>query len=84
MAGCVHGGGMHGRWHVWQGEHALPGGMWWGHVWWGACVTRGVHGRGMCGQGACMAGGMCGKGACMAGEMAIAADGMHPTGILSC
>ena len=39
--------------------------------------------------GACMAGGMCGRamcmvGACVAGEMAIVADGMHPTGMHSC
>ena len=32
----------------------------------------------VCIAGACMV------GACMAGEMTIAADGMHPTGMLSC
>ena len=31
-----------------------------------------------------MVGCVCGGGACMAGEMAIAADGMHPTGMHSC
>ena len=41
-----------------------------GHAWQGGRVW----------WGACMAGGH----ACMAGEMAIAADGMHPTGMHSC
>ena len=50
----------------------------WGRCAWGACVWGGM-------QGVCMAGGMHGRGgACVAGETAIAADGMHPTGMLSC
>ena len=35
-------------------------------------------------QGAYMAGGVHGREACVAGEMATAANGMHPTGMLSC
>ena len=60
------------------------------HAWlgWGACMAGGVHGS----WGACVAsggrvwqvGGMHGKGACVVGEMAIAADGTHPTGMHSC
>ena len=55
-----------------------------------------MHGREACVAGrVCMAGGMCGRGcawqggmhggggACMAGETATAADGTHPTGMLS-
>ena len=91
MAGGVHGkGGMCGEgWHAWQGcvcgmgvymvggcdrEHAWQGGMLGRDV----CMAGGVHGRGCAWQGVCMAGG---HG--MAGEMATAADGMHPTGMLS-
>ena len=44
----------------------------------GACMVREVCIAGACMVGACMV------GACMAGEMSIAADGMHPTGMLSC
>ena len=59
----------------------------------GACGYVGVHGGGVHGgacvrggmQGVCMVGGMHGRGgACVAGETATAADGMHPTGMLSC
>ena len=48
----------------------------------GGCMTGGgMHSRGYVWQRreACMAG-----GACVAGEMATAADGMHPIGMLSC
>ena len=44
----------------------------------------GMHGRGHVWQGACVAGRCVWWGACVAGEMAIVADGMHPTGIHSC
>ena len=49
----------------------------------GACVAGGVSGRGMCVAGGnCDRGGMHGRGGvCVAGEMAIAADGTHPTGM---
>ena len=48
-------------------------------------MAEGIHGRGMNGRVACTAGGMHGWGeACVAGEMAIAADGTHPTGMHSC
>ena len=73
-------GGMHGSWC--------------GHAWWGGMHDRGMHGRGACLAkehfgGACMVGSMHGgehawRGACMAGETATAADGMHPTVMLSC
>ena len=75
--------------HAWQGGHVWPGGM---HGR-GACVGRGhVWGGGMCGVGAggmhgrqCASqGGVRGGGACVAGETATAADGTHPTGMLSC
>ena len=49
----------------------------------GMCMAEGdgVHGRGCAWQrGACLAGG-CG---CMAGEMAIAANGIHPTRMHTC
>ena len=39
----------------------------------GSCMAGGMHG------GVCMA-----RGVCMAGEKATTADGMHPTGMLSC
>ena len=43
----MHGGGMHGGGHAWQGDmHGR-----------GVCMAEG-----MCGRGACMAGGMCGRG----------------------
>ena len=55
------------------------------------CVAGGMHGgRGACVVGACMVGGACVVGvcvageACMAGKTAIAAGGMHPTGMYSC
>ena len=50
-----------------------------GYVWQGACVAGGMHGWGYAWQGS-----MCGRGACVTGEMATAADGTHPTGMLSC
>ena len=65
----------------------MVGGVWWGmrgrgHV--GVCMAGGMHwGRGVC-MGACMAGGVWWGGACVAGKMAIAAGGMHPTGMHSC
>ena len=40
----------------------------------GSCMAGGMHGGGVC-----MA-----RGVCMAGEKATTADGMHPTGMLSC
>ena len=43
----------------------------------GACMVEGEHGREHAWQG------VHGRGACMAGEMATAADGMHPIGMLS-
>ena len=49
--------------------------------------SGGMHGGGHVSRGACVAGGlgMCGgRGACVAGETATAADGTHPTGMLSC
>ena len=65
----------------------MAGGVWWGmrgrgHV--GVCMAGGMH----WGAG-CMHGGMHGRGcvvggACVAGKMAIAAGGMHPTGMHSC
>ena len=78
MAGSVCGGGVHGRWHVWQGVCMVGGMHGEGCVWHGACMVGGV----------CMVGhawwGVCLVGACMAGEMATAAGGMHPTGMHSC
>ena len=50
-----------------------------GHVWQG-----GMHGRGHAWQGMCMARGMHCRGACVAEEKATAADGTHPTGMISC
>ena len=50
------------------------------------CAWWGMHGGGVCMAGAYVTGSMHGmhsKGACMAGEMATAADGTHPTGMLS-
>ena len=45
---------------------------------WGACVMGGMNDRGVC-----MAGGVHWVGgACVAGEMATAAEGTHPTGML--
>ena len=41
----VHGGGMHGRGHAWQGTCIARGHVWQGvymaggHVWWGACMV---------------------------------------------
>ena len=48
----------------------------------GECMANGGHARqgGRQGEG-CVLGG---RGACVAGEMAISADGMHPTGMHSC
>ena len=48
-------------------------------------VGGGMHGRGHVWQRECVAGGMHGRGACMAGgcAAAIAAGGMHPTGMHS-
>ena len=69
--GGMHGRGMHGRGHAWQGRHA-----WWGGGKHGgrACVAGGMHGSGEhAWQGACVAGGMHGgghvwcRGMCMAG-----------------
>ena len=83
MTGGVHGRGVHGSRHAWKGM-CMAGGVngmvcaWQG----GAYVAGGMQGR-----GACMVGGMHGGnawGACMAGETAIAAAGMHPTGMHSC
>ena len=87
--GGVHGGGVCmgrvvcGRGHVWH-RACMIGGMhdrgyawqegcggghvWWGHVWWGH-AWQGMRGGG---------------GACVVGETATAADGTHPTGMLSC
>ena len=97
VAGGMHGGGMHARWHAWQGV-CMAGGMHGGgHAWQGACMVGDFHGGG---GGLCdrehawqgyhvWQGGMHGRGhvwqgGCMAGEMATAADGTHPTGMHSC
>ena len=56
-------------------------------MWQGACVAGGIRGRGVHGGGGGMHGrGMCvaGLGACVIGNTATAADGTHPTGMLSC
>ena len=78
----VHSGGMHDR-GAWVGDAwGLHVGTWecMGEVCMGggACVGGGMH-------GVCMAGVVHGRGgACVAGETATAADGMDPTGMLSC
>ena len=48
---CVLQGGMHNRWHVWQGD---------------MCEGRAWQG-GVCGRGACMTGDMHGRGVCVKG-----------------
>ena len=48
----------------------------------GLCGRRGVH---MAGGGHALQWGTCmAVGACVAGDTATAADGTHPTGMLSC
>ena len=49
-----------------------------GHAWQGACIVGDMHGGGKHGRGVHGGGG----GTCEAGE--TAADGTHPTGMLSC
>ena len=71
MAGCVHGGGMHGSGGCVAGGACMAE----GHAW-----QRGMHGRGHVWQ----LEGMHGRGVCVAGEMAIVAGGTHPTGMHSC
>ena len=80
-------GGVHTR-GVWYGDMRGRGGVWQGagHMW-----QKGMCGRGACvagahaWQGACVAGGVHGReAACVAGETATAADGILPTGMLSC
>ena len=64
----------------WEGE--LQGSMRGrGSVWQGACMEGGVQGRGPFVSGAYVVGGMHGR---RDGQTATAADGMHPTGMLSC
>ena len=84
--GCAWWGGVCGRGHGWQGEHArqaggVHGGG--GHAWKEGMCMVGVHAwpGGLRDKVACMAGGHAWQGACMAGEMSTAADGMHPTGM---
>ena len=89
---CVKNTVHRGR-HAWQGGRAWQGAYVAGGscVAGGACMAGGVHGRGNVWQGACMAGGcawqggMHERGACIAGgcAAAIAAGGMHPTGMHS-
>ena len=66
------------RGHAWQvrGVHGMGA-----HAWQGACMTRerGCVAGGLAWWRVCMA-----VGVCMAGETATAADGTHPTGMLSC
>ena len=51
----------------------------------GGHVCQGACGGGMCARGRAWQGGACmARGACMAGKTATAADGTHPTGMLSC
>ena len=55
----------------------------------GACMVGDMHGGGMHGRGhaclwACVAGECAWQGGCVAGETATAADGTHPTGMVSC
>ena len=90
--GGVDSTGMRGRGHVLQvGMHGRGACM---QV---VCVAGGASvAGGMCCRWACMAGGghacrwcvwqegQAWQRACVAGETAIAADGMHPTGIYSC
>ena len=60
-------------------------------AWWGACMVGGVHGGDACMvRGRCVWWGVCmvemyaWQGACVVGETVTAADGTHPTGMLSC
>ena len=62
------------------GKACVAGGMHGG----GTCMVGGVRGRGHAWQGACVMGGIAWQGeVCVAGETATAADGTHPTGMLS-
>ena len=68
--GAVHGRGMYGRGHAWQGVYVVEG-----------MHGRGVHGGGMCGSG----GGMCGDGGSMCGGMhgrglCMVVESMHGRG----
>ena len=81
---CPQGGGHAcrggcGRWHAWWGVSIAGSCMAGRHAWQGECAWQGACGRGCAWQGGMHGGG----GACMAGETATAADGTHPTGMLS-
>ena len=71
--------GMHGGGPAWQGVCVAGGVHGRGNAWQGS-----VHGRGTYVAGACVVGGHAWQGVCIAGETAIAASGMHPTGMHSC
>ena len=72
--GAMHGRGVCGGGHTWQGVCA----------WWRACmagggVAGGMYGGGHAWQGMCVCE-VCMAGVCMVGETVTAADGTHPTG----
>ena len=68
---CMVGGVHGGDVHAWCGGRCV----WWGCAWWGG------H---MHGGGVCMVEMYAWQGACVVGETVTAADGTHPTGMLSC